>query len=114
MYLQLHLLMVMVTVTQLPPLKGQQLGTVAEYTVQPQKLGVEVVGINLQDHVENKELFNMIKADVYKHRLMLFRGQGEIPADSMLKMFAHFGSIYLEPFTTQTKNLTNHEKAPSP
>lgn len=84
------------------------------YEVRPLQLGAEVVGLNLQDHINDTALFDRIRRDTYKYRLMVFRDQGEIPAEAMIKMFQAFGDIYHEPYTTQTKDLTNHRRAPAP
>jgi len=85
-----------------------------QYEAKPLKLGAEVVGINLRDHINDTALFDKIREDTYKYRLMVFRDQGEIPADEFTKMFQGFGEIYHQPYTTQTKNMENHQKAPAP
>jgi len=84
------------------------------YDLKPLKLGAEIAGINLREHLNDTALLDRIREDTYKHRLIVLRDQGEIPADSMIKLFERFGDIYHEPYTTQTKDLTNHRKAPAP
>lgn len=82
--------------------------------VTPLKLGVEITDINLQDHLNNSALFDQIREDIHKYRLMLFRNQGVVPADSLIKMFERFGEIYHEPYTTRTTLTHNHPKSPAP
>jgi alpha-ketoglutarate-dependent taurine dioxygenase len=84
------------------------------YNTNSLKLGVEITGIQLQDHINDTALFDRIKEDVLKHRIMVFRNQGTISADSMLKMFERFGEIFHEPYTTQAKYLHNHPRSPAP
>jgi len=81
--------------------------------INPLALGVEIEGIDLREHLDDVALFDRIKADCYKHRIMVFRDQGEIPAESLIKMFERFGSICDNPFITQTKDFVNHKKAPA-
>jgi alpha-ketoglutarate-dependent taurine dioxygenase len=76
-------------------------------------LGMEIRGIRLAEHLADDGLFERIKADCYRHRLLVFREQGQLPADALLKMFEGFGDIYHQPYTTQTKDMTNHMKAPA-
>jgi hypothetical protein len=80
----------------------------------PLTLGVEIRGIRLAEHLADDGLFERIKADCYRHRLLVFRGQGQLPADALLKMFEGFGDIYHQPYTTQTKDMNNHRRAPAP
>ncbi len=85
-----------------------------DYELRPLKLGAEISKIDLKEHVDDKLLFERIKSDAHRHRLLVIRNQGEIPAESLLAMSEHFGSLFMEPFTTQTNDLVNHQKAPSP
>jgi alpha-ketoglutarate-dependent taurine dioxygenase len=87
---------------------------VPSYTITPLKLGAEIAGIHLQDHVNNSALFEKIKRDAYEHRLLLFRNQGQIPADILVAMFSSFGDTFVDPYSTQGKGEANHVKAPAP
>jgi len=89
-------------------------GSVAEYKIKPMKLGVEAFGINLQNHANDSALFEKIKEDVYRHRLVLFRNQGQLPAETFMSMFQGFGDAFRKPFTTQGKGKETHEKSIAP
>jgi len=62
------------------------------YTTTPIKLGCEVRGIDLK--TENRTaVINQIKKDVDKHRIMVFKNQGEITGDRHVEISKWFGEL---------------------
>lgn len=108
------------SISALPLLLALSLSTIrcsfgdVQYKTKPLKLGIEGFGIRLQDHANDSALCKRLRADTYRHRFVLFRGQGQIPPDAFLSLFDCFGDAFRKPFTTQGLGSANHKKSPSP
>ncbi|KAG8330768.1 hypothetical protein J6590_055753 [Homalodisca vitripennis] len=78
---------------------------VSYYKLTPIKLGCEVRGINLK--IENrKEVIEKIKEDVTKHRLLIFKGQGDITGYRQVQISKWFGDLEV--------TFYQHEQSPHP
>jgi taurine dioxygenase len=77
----------------------------APYKLAPLKLGMEVHGISLQTDPP-PHVIQMIKDDVHKHRILVFRDQGEISGARHVEICRWFG----EPDSTFYK----HPRSPHP
>ncbi|XP_046658775.1 alpha-ketoglutarate-dependent sulfate ester dioxygenase-like isoform X1 [Homalodisca vitripennis] len=78
---------------------------VSYYKLTPIKLGCEVRGINLK--IENrKEVIEKIKEDVTKHRLLIFKGQGDITGYRQVQISKWFGDLEV--------TFYQHERSPHP
>jgi alpha-ketoglutarate-dependent taurine dioxygenase len=75
-------------------------------TVAELKIGIEVTGIYLNGQID-KNTISQIKDAVTKHRLIVFRNQGNISGERMLQIAKWFGKI-------QTPAMEPHPKSPSP
>ncbi len=62
------------------------------YQLTPLKLGAEVRGISLQTDPP-PEVIKQIKADVTKHRILVFRDQGLISGDRHVELSQWFGEL---------------------
>ena len=62
------------------------------YDVKAGKLGVEVVGVNLNADVPS-EVIEQIRRDVHRYRIMIFRNQGSISGRRHIEISRWFGEL---------------------
>ena len=62
------------------------------YQLKPIKLGCEVTGIKLDERVSD-DVIEMIREDVTKHRLLVFKNQHNLTAEQHLLVGRWFGEI---------------------
>ncbi|XP_014669205.1 PREDICTED: alpha-ketoglutarate-dependent sulfate ester dioxygenase-like [Priapulus caudatus] len=62
------------------------------YHMKPMKLGVAVYGIDLKKPV-SEETIIQIKYDLLKHRLLIFKNQGIVPAERQVSLMEQFGRV---------------------
>ena len=74
------------------------------YKLQPIKLGCEVTGIKLSEDVP-EDVISMIKDDVTKHRLLVFKNQEHLTPEQHLAVGRWFGEI--------ESTFYNHPKSPN-
>mmetsp|Transcript_39918 Transcript_39918/g.113214 ORF Transcript_39918/g.113214 Transcript_39918/m.113214 type:complete len:310 (-) Transcript_39918:215-1144(-) len=81
--------------------------TSQSYELEPlPKLGALVKGIDLHHSVPD-DLVEQIKADAFKHRLLLFKGQGIVSGQRQVEISRWFGDIESRPFS-------KHPRSPHP
>ena len=76
------------------------------YQLKPQKLGAQVIGVNLQDDIPDC-VIDEIKCDIIKHKLLLFRDQDVLSEDRQIIVSRWFGEI-------DVRGYDQHPKSPSP
>ena len=62
------------------------------YELKEAKIGCEVFGIDLKKEV-TEEVVKIIKNDVKKHRILIFRDQGIVPPQRHLEISRWFGEV---------------------
>ena len=60
--------------------------------IKPVALGAEVTGINLKDPVPD-DVIQRLKEEVHKHRILIFKKQGEITGDRHVEISKWFGEL---------------------
>lgn len=73
--------------------------------IKPLTLGAEVTGVSLKDPVPEK-IIKRIKEEVHKHRLLIFKNQGEITGDRHVEISKWFGEL--------ESTFYKHPKSPHP
>ena len=63
-----------------------------EMELKPVELGAEVIGVNLRDPV-SEGVIQRLKEEVHKHRLLIFKNQGEITGDRHIEISKWFGKL---------------------
>lgn len=75
------------------------MGAMEAYRVEPlPQFGAEVRGVDLNEEVPT-DVMEAIKRDAYKHRLLLFKGQGIVSAERQVEISKWFGEIESRPFS---------------
>ena len=75
------------------------------YQTKPAPIGIEVFGIDLKKDTP-QEIIDHIKSDVHKHRVMIFRDQGEITGKRHVEISGWFGKL--------ESTFYKHHKSPHP
>ena len=60
--------------------------------IKPLALGAEVLGIDLKNKV-SEDIIERLKEEVHKHRLILFKNQGEITGQRHVEISEWFGEL---------------------
>ncbi|XP_035827341.1 alpha-ketoglutarate-dependent taurine dioxygenase isoform X2 [Aplysia californica] len=71
----------------------------------PAKIGIEVRGVDLKSE-QSKDIIEKIKSDVHKHRLVIFKDQGQISGARHVQISEWFGDI--------ESTFYKHPKSPHP
>ena len=75
------------------------------YQTKPASLGVEVFGIDLKKDVP-QPIIDQIKEDVHKHRILIFRDQGDVSGQRHVEISQWFGPL--------ESTFYKHHKSPHP
>ena len=73
--------------------------------IHPLELGAEVTGVSLRDPVPD-DIIKRIKEEVHKHRLLIFKNQGEITGNRHVEISKWFGEL--------ESTFYKHPKSPHP